>query len=268
MIASLVNGVPGDQVSILDRGLQFGDGLFETLAVIRNRPCLWQAHVARLASGCARLGMAMPDPALLEQESRELISSHEQAVLKIIITRGSSARGYAPAHGPVTRILSLFSWDGPASESVWVNIASRRLGLNPTLAGLKHLNRLEQVLARQEMPGDVQESILLDIKDRVTEGIAANIILQQGERLLTPALNECGVAGVTRQLVLDTAAGMGMTVEKTEVQREALLSADALYLTSSLLGIRPVQGILQEDWRPALAQHPVIEAAQSRVFSP
>ena len=268
MIASLVNGIPGDQVSILDRGLQFGDGLFETLAVTRNRPCLWDAHMARLASGCARLGISMPTADLLKQESRTLIGDHQQAVLKITLTRGCSERGYAPGDAPVTRILSLFSWDGPAGQTLTINIASQRLGVNPELAGLKHLNRLEQVLARRKLPPGARESILLDINGQVVEGIAANLFLQQADRLKTPALDNCGVAGVVRQLVMDTATEMNMTVEETQVQVEDLLNADALYLSSSLLGLCAVSAILDQDWRPSAASHPVIDSARQRVFQP
>ncbi|BAO44359.1 aminodeoxychorismate lyase [Thiolapillus brandeum] len=266
MIASLVNGAPGNRVSILDRGLQFGDGLFETLAVNRNQPCLWQAHMRRLETGCARLGIAMPAAEILKQESRQLLGDLEQAVLKITITRGSSMRGYAPADGPVTRILSLFSWDGPATGSVPVSISSWRLGLNPSLAGLKHLNRLEQVMARRALPPNAREAILMDIDDRVVEGIAANLFLQQDERLLTPRINDCGVAGVVRQLILDTAADMGVKVEEAHVDLDALLAADGLYLSSSLLGIRPVKTILGEDWRPSVPMHPLLQEVQSRIF--
>jgi 4-amino-4-deoxychorismate lyase len=269
LIASLVNGIPGDQVSILDRGLQFGDGLFETLAVTRNQSCLWDAHMARLASGCSRLGIRMPAADLLEQESRSLIGDHQQAVLKITLTRGCSERGYAPGDAPVTRILSLFSWDGPSDLALTVNIASQRLGLSsPELAGLKHLNRLEQVMARRELPPGARESILLDSNGRVVEGIAANLFLQQADQLKTPPLDQCGVAGVVRQLIMDTAAETNRTVEETPLQVEDLLSADALYLSSSLLGIRTLSAILDQDWQPSVAGHPVIHAARQRVFQP
>jgi len=268
LIASLVNGIPGDQVSILDRGLQFGDGLFETLAIIDGQPCLWDSHVARLAAGCSRLGITMPETGVLKGEARELIGGHRQAVLKIMLTRGCSERGYAPADTTATRILSLFSWDGPADSPLTVDISSRRLGLNPALAGLKHLNRLEQVMARRELPPDAGEAIMLDINGRLVEGIAANIFLQQGDRLLTPRLDESGVAGVVRQLVMDTARDMNMPVEEMRLYQQDLLNSDALYYSSSLLGIRRVSSIIGQDWRPALDVHPVMDAARGRVFVP
>ncbi|WP_456374581.1 aminodeoxychorismate lyase [Thiolapillus sp.] len=269
MIASLVNGIPGDQVSILDRGLQFGDGLFETLAVVNNQSCLWDAHMARLAAGCSRLGMRMPDVNLLAEESRSLIGDHQQAVLKIILTRGCSTRGYAvPADTPETRILSLFSWDGPTSQTLKINIASTRLGLNPQLAGLKHLNRLEQVMARRELPSDCQESILLDAQGRVVEGIAANLFLQQEDQLKTPLLDACGVAGVARQLIMNTARAMNMPVEEMRLQPQDLLQADGLYLSSSLMGICSVSAIQGQNWQASRLSHPVMEAASKRIFQP
>ncbi len=268
MIGSIVNGVPGDRVSILDRGLQFGDGLFETLAIIQGQPCLWNRHVDRLAAGCARLGISMPDIGILTNEVRELIGSHQQAVLKIVLTRGSSERGYAPADTTATRILSLYSWDGPAGVPLRVAVSSRRLGLNPDFAGLKHLNRLEQVMARRELPPDAGEGVMLDIRDRLVEGIAANIFLQQGERLLTPRLDENGVAGVVRKLIMDTAQNMDMPVEETRLYQQDLSNADAIYFSSSLLGICRVAAITGQDWRPGLDGHPVMDAARRRVFEP
>ena len=268
MIASLVNGIPGDRVSILDRGLQFGDGLFETLAIVEGQPCLWESHIARLAVGCARLSIAMPDTGLLKNEARELIGGHQQGVLKIILTRGCSERGYAPADTTVTRILSLFSWDGPTDTPLRVAVSPRRLGLNPVLAGLKHLNRLEQVMARQELPADAGEGIMLDIRDRVVEGIAANIFLQQADRLLTPRLDENGVVGVARQLIMDTAQDMDMPVEETRLYQQDLVNADAIYFSSSLLGIRRVAAIIGQNWRPGLDAHPVMDTARRRVFAP
>ena len=268
MIASLVNGIPGDRVSILDRGLQFGDGLFETLAIVEGQPCLWDSHVARLAASCARLGIPMPDTGVLKNEARELIGGQQQAVLKIILTRGCSERGYASADAGATRILSLFSWDGPAHTPLRVAVLSRRLGLNPSLAGLKHLNRLEQVMARRELPADAGEGVMLDIEGRLAEGIAANIFLQQADRLLTPRLDECGVAGVVRQLIMDTGQDMDMPVEETRLYLQDLLNADALYFSSSLLGIRRVYAIIGQDWQPGLETHPVMEAARRRVLAP
>ncbi|WP_457673336.1 aminodeoxychorismate lyase [Thiolapillus sp.] len=268
MIASLVNGVPGDQVSILDRGLQFGDGLFETLAVKDGIPCLWKRHMARLAAGCARLGIAAPEPGLLQEESHKLIGDERQAALKITLTRGRSERGYGPADAVPTRILSLFPWDGPGHSGLTVAIASRRLGVNPDLAGLKHLNRLEQVLARREQPPGVRESIMFDINGHLVEGIAANIFLQQGERLLTPRLDENGVTGVVRELVMDLARDMGQPVEEGRLGHQDLLRAQAIYFSSSLLGIRPVASIPGQDWQPVTNMHPVLEAAGRQVFTP
>ena len=268
MIASLVNGIPGDRVSILDRGLQFGDGLFETLAIVGGQPCLWDSHIARLAAGCARLGIPMPDTGVLKNEVRKLIGGRQQAVLKIILTRGCSERGYAPADTTVARILSLFSWDGPADTPLRVAVSPRRLGRNPALAGLKHLNRLEQVLARRELPADAGESVMLDIEGRLAEGIAANIFLQQADRLLTPRLDECGVAGVVRQLIMDTGQDMDMPVAETRLYKQDLSSADAIYFSSSLLGIRRVSAIIGQDWQPGLETHPVMDAARRRVFAP
>ena len=268
MIRSLVNGEPRDQVSILDRGLQFGDGLFETLAVTAGHPCLWEYHIQRLQAGCERLGITAPDACLLEQEARELLADQQRAVLKITVTRGISDRGYKPSpHPSPTRILALFDWDGPATHALKIAVSRRRLGNNPDLAGIKHLNRLEQVLARAECPADIDEALMLDHAGNVIEGMMSNLFFQKGRQLYTPSLQHCGVEGVVKALILDIASRRKVQIETGNYTLEDVLQADALYLTSSLAGVRHVSQIAGYDWRPQVAElHPVLADAGRQVF--
>lgn len=268
MIRSLVNGKPRDQVSILDRGFQFGDGLFETVAVTNNRPCLWDYHVQRLKSGCDRLRIAFPDIRQLSQEAQQLIDRQPQAVLKVTLTRGVSERGYRfSAESSPTRILSLFHWDGPSTEQMCISVSRQHLGNNTDLAGIKHLNRLEQVLARSECPESAQEALMLDQRGYVIEGIMSNVFFQRGNQLYTPSLEHCGVAGVVRRLVLEVAEAEGMAVNAGDFTLDDVLQSDALYLTSSLGGIRGVSNIIGYDWQPEAVFHPMLAKAMEQVFS-
>lgn len=263
-----MNGSPGDQVSILDRGLQFGDGLFETIAVVNNQPCLWDYHMQRLQRDCRRLGIVVPDTQLLGQEARMLVADEPLAVLKITISRGISERGYKPAFPAApTRILSLFSWDEPCSDPIKVSISPRRLGHNSELAGIKHLNRLEQVLARVECPDDVDDALMLNQQGHVIEGIMSNLLLQRGKQLFTPSLHCCGVEGVVKQLILDVARDKGIAIKTGDFSLDEVLQSDALYLTSSLTGIRFVSEIAGYDWRPEVAFHPMLRQAAIPVFN-
>jgi 4-amino-4-deoxychorismate lyase len=246
---ALVNGTVADTVAVTDRGLLYGDGVFETLAVIDGVPQLWARHIARLQEGCARLGIAPIDAALLADEAQQLCSSAERAVLKIIITRGSGGRGYRPDVSCVpTRVLQRHPWpDYPqscAADGVAVRLCRLRMGHNPVLAGIKHLNRLEQVLARGEWEDpDIREGLLLDQQDNLIEGTMSNVCLVQDNQLLMPDLARCGVAGVIRALLLELAELHGIATAVRDVTVSELAVADEVFLCNSLIGIWPVMRI-------------------------
>ena len=244
-----VNGEITGQVAVLDRGFQYGDGLFETIAVAGGRPEFWERHLRRLAHGCQRLGIPSPDPAILEVEAQDLCAGASRAILKLVVTRGTGGRGYAPPREATpTRILSLHPWPEfpPAwwRDGVCVRLCRARLGLNPGLAGLKHLNRLEQVLARAEWEeAEIAEGLMLDFRGRVIEGTRSNLFLIKEGRLITPALEESGVAGIIREVVLEIAEEWGMAVEIGELRPEELLDADEAFLTNSAIRLWPIRRI-------------------------
>ncbi len=245
----LVNGAAADTVAVTDRGLLYGDGVFETLAVIDGAPQLWTRHIARLQEGCARLGIAPVDAALFAGEAQQLCRNAERAVLKIIVTRGSGGRGYRPdASSRPTRILQRFPWPdyphGCATEGVAVRLCRLRMGHNPQLAGIKHLNRLEQVLARGEWDDpDIREGLLQDQQGRLIEGTMSNVCLVQDRRLLMPELARCGVAGVIRALLLELAEAQGIATAVRDIEVSELATADEVLLCNSLIGIWPVTRI-------------------------
>lgn len=242
----LVNGIETVHIHVGDRGLHYGDGLFETIAVRDGCPLFWKRHLKRLGEGCIRLGIPMPNAGDLEYEAAQVCESAERAVLKIIVTRGSGGRGYrAPRQAVATRIVACHPWpEYPAefcSRGVAVHICDTRLGSNSRLAGLKHLNRLEQVLARSEWDDpSIPEGLMMDGRDRVIEGTMSNIFLVRDGRLLTPDLSECGVSGIVRGFILESCLALSIPCRVTELTYKDLQEADELFLTNSIIGIWPI----------------------------
>ncbi len=247
MNAVLINGELTDAVSTRDRGFQYGDGLFETLAVQRGTPLLLDKHLARLGAGAERLGFQV-SPALLRQEAEQLCRGVERGVLKIIVTRGISGRGYRgdPTATP-TRVLSLSDWPAYSAsyvkEGVDVRLCRTRLAAQPALAGLKHLNRLEQVLARAEWGDEYAEGLMQDESGNIVEGTMTNVFLVRDKALVTPALERCGVEGIMRAEVLERAARLGIAYRIETVTPEQLEQAQEIFLTNCLIGLWPVRRV-------------------------
>jgi 4-amino-4-deoxychorismate lyase len=244
--STLVNGQSATQIASADRGVQYGDGLFETIRCEQGTPRWLDRHLARLALGCARLKLALPDAGVLEQEVRSLAAAEPRSLLKIIYTRGvASTRGYAPrAAGSPTRILARYPW--PEQPAHWqdnfrVHQATVRLGENPLLAGIKHLNRLEQVLAAGEAAVQGADEVLVaSSSGEWICGGMSNLFLIEGERLITPPLARCGVAGIMRALVMESAAHVGLAAVIEPVTSARLAQAPSLFLTNVRLGLQCV----------------------------
>jgi 4-amino-4-deoxychorismate lyase len=238
----LVNGIEEDRVSALDRGLAYGDGLFETIRALDGVAPLWPRHIARLREGCARLGLPVPAPEVLADEFARVTGSLPDAVVKIILTRGTGERGYAPpASVQATRIVAAFSaLPLPADwyrDGIRVRCCTLRLSSQPGLAGMKHLNRLEQVLARGEWSDpDVVEALLFDQADNLVSATAANVFVALDGVLLTPPVDACGVAGVLRGTLLEAMP----EIRVQTVTKEDLMRADEIFLASSVRGVLPV----------------------------
>lgn len=246
-----VNGVPSTSVNVLDRGLHYGDGLFETLAVADGRIILLDYHLQRLMQGCERLSLGVPPVETLQSELHAAATGRSRAVLKLIVTRGIGGRGYGlPPHAVPTRILLLYPQpDYPAGnreEGVRLHVCTTRLGRNPRLAGLKHLNRLEQVLARSEWNAaeGVAEGLMLDEAGLVIEGTMSNVFaVSEAGVLTTPALERCGVAGVMRRHLLEQAQRAGMTPQILDMTLDDLLGAREIFVCNSVIGVWPVIGV-------------------------
>lgn len=242
-----VNGRPDAALSPLERGLHYGDGLFETIACLGGRPRFLNLHLERLARGCTRLGIEFPDREELRREILAAAAEAPSAIVKVLLTRGPAvARGYATtgSEQPTRLTLRYRREDEPrnAQDGVRVRTAALRLGENPALAGLKHLNRLEQVLARREWSdGAIAEALMFSSSGRLVSGVMSNVFLVEGARLRTPLLDRCGVAGVMRQVVLREAARAGIAAEEAPLDAGDLARARELFLTSAVIGLRPVR---------------------------
>lgn len=241
----LVNGRTTG-VDPADRGLAYGDGLFETMAAADGRIRWLDYHMERLRDGCRRLAIPAPDDAEIRREIAAHCPGEGRAVVKLIVTRGAGARGYRPPeHCQPTRILAISSWpshpEANYTHGISVRTCTLKLGENPHLAGLKHLCRLEQVLAHLELrQHDAQEGLLLDASGYVAGGISSNLFAVRRTELLTPALTRCGVKGVMRRVVLESAAGLGLAARERDLTPAALRDADELFVTNALIGVWPV----------------------------
>lgn len=250
---SWVDGRPATDLPLGDRGLAYGDGLFETIAVRGGRAVLLPRHLARLAEGLRRLSIDL-DLSALEAELRAFFAELGEGVAKLIITRGDGLRGYAPPQPAHPRRILLGSPlpsypAANAEQGVRLFSCRTRLAEQPLLAGLKHLNRLEQVLARGEWQDTgIAEGLMRDTSGRVIEGVFSNLFLVRDGVLLTAELSRCGVAGVMRAEVLEQAARLGIPCEIRDIGFDELLAADELFLCNSLYGIWPVRELASSVW--------------------
>ena len=255
----LINGVPGNSIDVHDRGLQYGDGVFRTLRVEQGHPRHWQRHYRKLKQDCEALDITCPDAERLADELKQLMVSQPDGIAKIIITRGNSERGFTPSStARANRILTISPLpaipDTYRREGVRVRVCDLRLSHQPRLAGIKHLNRLENVLAAMEWSDpEIAEGLLLDLEDNLVEGTRSNLFLVRDGALYTPDLSRCGVAGMQRDRVLDWAASNGVACQSGQLGLPDLLAADEVFLVNSVIGLWPVRQLQERIWQ----QHPL-----------
>ncbi len=254
MIPALINGEFRQSISVFDRGFHYGDGLFETIAVKQGKPLLWQQHMQRLQAGATQLKLHLPDSQLLYREALHLIQQSQQSqfVLKIMISRNNTGRAYYYQPESLSqRVLLLFPWPQyPASyqqQGVKLRFCHHYLSPSP-LAGIKHLNRLDQVIARNEwQDASIAEGIVLDNNGNVVEATMSNIFAISAERVIvTPDLTQCGIAGVMRAWLLAYIQQQAWSYQITTLKPSQLKTMQEVFLCNSIIGIWPVTQI--EDW--------------------
>ncbi|HEY3300435.1 MAG TPA: aminodeoxychorismate lyase [Methylophilaceae bacterium] len=249
----LINGQSDNLISPFDRGFAYGDGVFRTIKVIAGRPLNWLQHYSKLSADCNALSISCPSANLLLDEADQLFAGNDGA-LKIIITRGESARGYAiPSLMQPNRVLIRSNLpvypQANYEEGVQLHLCELRLSHQPKLAGIKHLNRLENVLARSEWSDSaVADGLLLDQVGDVIECTMSNIFARFGEALITPDLSKCGVAGLTRQQIIVLAPQLGLNMSMGKISLPKLMQADELVICNSLYGVWQVRSVNEQHW--------------------
>lgn len=246
-----VNGQPVVAgISPFDRGLHFGDGLFETIACLKGTARFLELHLERLAHSCERLRINLGDVGVVRQELQATAARAGNALLKLIVTRGDAvARGYGWSGTEVaTRVV--FQYPLPpenasaARDGIRVRTARLRYGENEQLAGMKHLNRLEQVLARSEASAeDAAELLVYSSSGHLASGTMSNVFLVQDGQIRTPRVDRCGVAGVMRRAVIREAAALGLPVEEAPLTAADVSRSGEVFMTNARIGIWPVRAL-------------------------
>lgn len=258
-----IDGRPaGSDTLAFDRALHYGDGLFETLAVREGKARFLDLHSARLAAGCVRLGIPCDAAATLREAATDLDGD---GTLKVIVTRGDAlARGYGTSGTEKHRVLRFWYPGAPpkAATKFDVVVLGQRWGENAALAGLKHLNRLEQVLSRRELaPTGADEGLVGSSTGELVSGTMGNVFLALDGRWLTPRVDRCGIAGVLRSVVLREARRLGIDVSESRIPVSRVSEVTAAFFTNVRLGVRPVTRL---DGRP-LQQDDAVASLARRI---
>ncbi len=221
-----------------DRGLAYGDGVFETLLVHAGEPVWWHEHWQRLVYGAQTLKIPVPDETMVRKVTNKLLSGENRCVLKIILTRGVGGRGYAaPIHQDPRVIISVHPVPATLHNGVNLRWCETRLSQQPLLAGIKHLNRLEQVLARNEWQDEtIFDGLMCDQDDNAVCATSANVFVKLGEQWLTPKLDRSGIAGIARAWVLK----QWPHIREAHLSRSQVEQAGAVFICNAVRGILSV----------------------------
>ncbi len=246
----MINGVPTDLINVRDRGLQYGDGCFETIRVFDGNPILLNEHLRRLEATCNYLRLEVKTRLLMDELTQFLELRKRDGVLKIIITRGVGGRGYSPDSDiPATRILMHSNYPvdytSKAAHGAGVAFASFLLSNNSLLAGFKHLNRLDQVMASFGFSESVDELVCLNQDGLVIEGTKSNLFMVVKNQAITPSIDTAGVSGVMREYLLQQFAFASIEVKSCNISKRDLLTATEVFLCNSVFGVWPVRKLIE-----------------------
>lgn len=241
LITDLYNN---SQADLMDRGLHYGDGLFETMLLEAGHINYWSEHYQRLLTSATRLEIPCPGRSWFEQQLQPFIDFEQTLVLKIILTRGPGGRGLQLPDDLVPNVYILhypYSKDNN-NQYVTATVSEITLPINKNLAGLKHLNRLDYVLATQQLKkrAGFNEALLVDTQGYVIESIINNLFFVVGNELNTPDLSESGVDGIFRNLIINSLKQTGKKVKIGHYTIQNIISADECFVCNSVQGIRPV----------------------------
>ncbi len=245
-------------VDTSDRGFQYGDGLFETVAIRNGEPRLWDYHMDRLAKGCELLSIKKPADAELAAGLRNALQKSNApaayCAAKIVVTAGTGLRGYGRVltESPTVIIGAFPAMPLPAEsyhDGLETVLCKTRLAIDSPTAGLKTLNRLEQVLARSEFVDTGEfEGLTMDADDNIICGTISNVFFVTKNAISTPSLTRCGVEGVMRRHVIETLRVQGIDTQIQTVSLVDLKNADEVFLSNSQFGVMPVRSCAAMQW--------------------
>lgn len=269
MIKTLINGVEQNSIDVRDRGFQYGDGVFETIAYKNNELQLWAEHMQRLQHSCQRLSLNCPAESSLLEDIKKLQLT-DDSVIKIIISRGVSGRGYTFQESScVTRVSTAYPWPNYtrfSEKGITATICETPVSTNSALAGIKHLNRLDNVLARNEwQSSEIAEGIMLDYQQHIIEGTMSNIFGVLDNELYTPLLTQSGVAGVMRSNVIELAKSMDIPVNIIDISKQNFLLMDAAFVTNSVIGLWVVNKIIDTELQVEFTENELVQALKRAI---
>lgn len=250
----LINGKKSLGLNPFDRGLAFGDGVFRTMKIQNGVPKYWKHHYEILSHDAKSIQIHIPSSRTLLNDVKKLFSEPGDFVGKFIVTRGVSERGYQfKKNIKCTRILLKNTFvpirKKIVTEGVCLQVCKQTLSENSMLSGIKHLNRLENVLAKTELEEGNFDGILLDNHGYVNECISSTIIMRVNDYLYLPIQNMSGVSGVTKRIILNNAGHMGYKVKTKKILLSELIKSDEVVITNSLIGAIPIRKIKNKTWK-------------------
>ncbi|MCW8935762.1 MAG: aminodeoxychorismate lyase [Gammaproteobacteria bacterium] len=266
----IINGNEESKISVSDRGFQYGDGLFETITYKNNQLQLWNEHIQRLNNSCDRLSLKKVDEALWLEDIKKLDLVND-SVIKLSLSRGNSTRGYLyDEQSNVTRVTASFDLPSYAEENqtgIIATICKTPVSMNIALAGMKHLNRLDNVLARNEWNDSaISEGFMLDNQGHIIEGTMSNVFCVLGDELYSPLLEQCGITGIMRQQVINIAEKLNIPVNIVDISKANFLSMDAVFISNSLIGIWPVKKIIDGENSVEFQQSKLIDDIKQKLL--
>jgi len=250
----LINGIASEYLSAFDRGLHYADGVFETIACVGNSAVFIQQHLNRMENGARKLNIPFPDRQLFLDDINCLLrGSNSNSILKLILTRGRGKRGYRYEKTQIpTRICMLSAWPDYVAHwrehGIKTRFCQTQVSVNPQLAGIKSLNRLDSVLASSELGPAFNEGFLSDIDGNVIEGSMSNIFIVSNGTLVTPDLSRCGVNGIMREQIIDIAQNSSIKVETRNITRDELLESREIFISNSVIGVCVVKQLEKQSY--------------------
>jgi len=233
------------RISPFDHGLLVGDGVFETLRVYGGVPFAWRRHYERLVHSAAGLGLHAPDSATLRSAADALLIANglAEARLRITITGGPSPLGSERGGAEPTVVVAASearAW-APSERVVTVPWPRNERGAT---AGLKTISYAENVRAlAYAHDHDATEAIFLNTRGELCEATGSNVFIVAGGIVRTPPGDAGCLLGVTRALVLELCAELGIPADASALPGDALVTADEAFLTSSTREVQPISGV-------------------------